>query len=56
MTETDFKRLDKHLREIQDPFGAGFSATRKIVGDLARESGLSVHCVVERYVAWKWRK
>lgn len=56
VTIEDLKKLDKQIREISDPFGEGFPAVRKIVEEWAEESGLSVHDLVEQYVAWKWRK
>lgn len=56
MTGSDLKKHDKRLREIQDPLGAGFPTVRKIVEECAKESGLSVHNLVEQYIAWKWKK
>ena len=56
MTETDLKKLDKQIRQIQDPFGKGFQALRKILKTEAEQQQASVTEIVQRYVAWKWRK
>lgn len=56
MTIDNFKKLDKCLRQIQDPFGTGFPALQKLVDEWSMESGLSVHDLICQYIAWKWRK
>ena len=56
MTIEDLKKLDRRLREIQDPFGTGFPTLRAIAEERAKENGLSIHDLVEQYTAWKWRK
>ena len=52
----DLKRHDKRLREIRDPLGTGFPVVRKMAEEWAKESGLSVHDLIEQYFAWKWRR
>ncbi len=56
MTIEDLKKLDKRLRQIQDPFGTGFPTLRKVGEELAEESGLSAHDIALQYLAWKWKK
>lgn len=56
MTSEDWKRYDKRMRQILDPFGSGFLTLRRLMQEWAAESGLSVHDLIEQYIAWKWRK
>lgn len=56
MTIDDLKKHDKHIREIQNPFGTDFPALRSLAEEWAKESGLSVHGLSEQYIARKWKK
>lgn len=56
MLAEDLKQYDKKLRQIVDPFGAGFPVLRKLMDEYAREKGLSVHDLWEQHMSWKWRK
>lgn len=56
MTIKNLKKMDKRLREIQDPLGTGFPQFRRIMEDWAKECGLSVRDVGNQYMAWKWKK
>lgn len=56
MTSEDLKQYDKRVREIVDPFGTGFPKLRKLMEEWSEETGLSIHNMMEQYMAWKWRK
>lgn len=56
MTAEGWKQYDKKVRQIADPFGAGFPALRKLMEECARVNDLSVHDLEEQYMSWKWRK
>ena len=56
MTQEDLKKLDKKLRQVQDPFGLGFPAVRKIFEEAAERNGGAVEDLVRQYIHWKWRK
>ena len=56
MVEDDFKRLDRRLKEIGDPFGTGFPILKSIIEEIAKKNGISVSQVIGNYTAWKWKK
>lgn len=56
VTIEDVKKIDKRIRQIQDPFGTGFPTLRSIGEEWSRESGLPIYELVQQYVAWKWKK
>ena len=56
MTIDDLKKLDRRLREVQDPIGSGLPAARKIFAKWAQERSLPIHDLAEQDIAWKWRK
>lgn len=56
MTEADLKKLDKQIRQICDPFGEGFQVLKKILKTTADQQRASTTEIVQRYIAWKWRK
>lgn len=56
MTIEDLKKIDKRIRQIQDPFGTGFPTLRSIGEEWSKESGLPVYELVQQYIAWKWKK
>lgn len=56
MTTVDWKRYDKRVRQIADPFGTGFPELRGLLEEWAKKNGLSVHDLVEQYIAWKWKR
>ena len=56
VTEAELKRLDKQIRRIQDPLGAGLLAVKRILKITADQQITSVSEIIHRYVTWKWRK
>lgn len=56
MTIDDLKKLDKRLRQIQDPFGTGYPAMHRLWQDCAGENGLTISQIERQYAAWKLRK
>ena len=56
MTIEDLKKLDKKLREVQDPLGTGFPLFRRGMEDCAKEHNLPVRDIGNQYMAWKWRR
>ena len=56
MTSEDLKQYDKRVREIIDPFGAGFPKLKRLMEQWSEDTGLSIHDLTEQYMAWKWRK
>lgn len=56
MTINNLKRLDKRLRQIQDPLGTGWPVMQKVVEEFAEKYSLSASRITGQYVAWKMRK
>ena len=56
LTAEDWKRYDKRVRQIVDPFGAGFPKLKKLMEEWSEKNDLSVHDLTEQYMAWKWKK
>ncbi|TQI66281.1 hypothetical protein [Clostridium sp. KNHs216] len=56
MNAEDWKRYDKRVRLIVDPFGSGFPKLRKLMIEWAKENNLSTHDLMEQYMAWKWKR
>lgn len=56
MTADHLKNLDKHIRRIRDPFGAGFPAIREIFLKCAEKNETTVLDLVRQYAGWKWSK
>lgn len=56
MTIDDLKKLDKQIRQIADPFGAGLPSLCKVFGDWSKENGAAVSDLVREYSAWKLKK
>lgn len=56
MTIDDLKKLDKRIRQIQDPFGAGLPSLRRITEECARDQGIAMSDAVRQYAAWKLKK
>ncbi|WP_164918904.1 MULTISPECIES: hypothetical protein [Acutalibacteraceae] len=56
MDVEEIKKLDKRILEIQNPFGNGFPALRKVFEETAEKNQCPVADVVRRYLIWKWRK
>ncbi|MCI1966844.1 MAG: hypothetical protein LKJ17_12050 [Oscillospiraceae bacterium] len=53
MTADDLKRLDKRIRQIQDPFGTGFQSLMGLGKDYAKNHDMTIYELGRRYVAWK---
>lgn len=56
MNVEEIKKLDKRIQEIQNPFGNGFPALKKIFEETALKNQHPVADVVRHYLIWKWRK
>ena len=56
MTIFDIKHLDRHLREISDPLWTGFPIFKKIIAETAEKYEMSISGVLQKYIAWRWRK
>jgi len=56
MTVEDLKKLDRQMRQIQDPFGAGLPSLHKLTEEWAQRCGTAVSDIVRQYAAWKGRK
>ncbi|MCI1965054.1 MAG: hypothetical protein LKJ17_02800 [Oscillospiraceae bacterium] len=56
MTADDLKRLDKRIRQIQDPFGTGFQLQRKLWLDCAKTNGITICEVRRQYDSWKRKR
>lgn len=56
MTVANLKRLDKYIRQIQDPFGTGFLILKRMIAETTEKYGLSASQLIQKYVAWKWVK
>lgn len=56
VTGFDMKRLDRRLREVGDPFGTGFPIVKKIISETAERHNTTRTDLVQKYLAWKWRK
>jgi hypothetical protein len=52
----DLKKLDKRLREIQDPLGKGYPSLRQIISEYAEKNDVSVSDIVVQYTSWRWKK
>lgn len=56
MTQDDLKKLDKKMRQIQDPFGTGFQMLIRLLRDRAKDDGITVCEVGRQYTAWKMKR
>lgn len=56
MTIEDLKKLDKRLRQIQDPFNTGYPTLWKVIEETAEKNGLPASGIFGQYIAWKMKK
>lgn len=56
MTVKEIKKLDKRILGIQNPFGSGFPALRKIFEETAEKKQQGAADIVRQYFRWKWRR
>lgn len=56
MTQDDLKKLDKRIRQIQDPFGTGFQMLIRLWRDCAKNNGITMCEVGRQYAAWKMKR
>lgn len=56
LTIEELKKLDKRIVEIQDPFGTGLPALRKVFEENAERYGVAVTDLMRQYMGWKWSR
>ena len=56
MTIKELKKLDKQFRQIDDPYGAGWPAVKRIYMEAAERTEIPAREVGAQYMAWKWSK
>ncbi len=53
MTQDELKKLDKKVRQIQDPFGMGFPSMRKLFEETSAQKKVTRDNLIKYYFAWK---
>lgn len=56
LTVEELKKLDKRIMEVQDPFGTGLPALRKLFAESAEKYGVAVTDLMRQYMGWKWSR
>ena len=56
MTIEELKKFDRHIREIQYPFGVNYPLFRSLFIETAKKYELSVTDVIMQYASWKVSK
>lgn len=53
MTQDEIKKLDKKIRNIQDPFGTGFLSLYTVFQEMADYKGKPHDEILRQYFIWK---
>lgn len=55
MTQDELKKLDKKVRQVQDPFGMGFPSMRKLFEETSAQKKVTRDDLIKYYIAWKMK-
>lgn len=53
MTVEEIKKLDRHVQEIQYPFGKSYPAFHKLFVEAGQQGHISTGEAIQQYSAWK---